>query len=90
MKNLKKAFQENNLNLKELPGVVTRICLKRLNPESLLTDIKRVDNSYRLFAKRHPGIIKPDGWKNFIIEVIGKMENGDKVISQLGWKKSKK
>lgn len=82
---LEKIYQENGLN-KETSKKLILACFDRiaktpLNPKVFLPAIKRTNNSWLLFCKRHPEF-NPDGFKNIMIKKIGLT---DSIKKYLDW-----
>ena len=80
------------LRTKEDVVVLTRVLLQCMinrvpNPlevssSDYLTEIKKIDNGWRLFCKKHPTLkFKEDFWRN---QVIRADENGE-ATKALGW-----
>ena len=72
----------------ELARTLLKCMINRLpNPyevsvHDFLTEIKKIDNGWRLFCKKHPTVkFKEDFWKNYI---LGRDKNG-KFKKALGW-----
>ena len=53
-----------------------------VSTQDFLTEIKKIDNGWRLFCKKHPTLkFKEDFWRNYILD---KDKNG-KFKKALGW-----
>ena len=53
-----------------------------VSTHDFLTEIKRIDNGWRLFCKNHPTLrFKEDFWRNFIL----RKDKDDKFKKALGW-----
>lgn len=51
-----------------------------------LTEIKKIDNGWRLFCKKHPTFkFKEDFWRNFVLS----KDEDDKFKKALGWYRMK-
>ena len=53
-----------------------------ISTDDFLTEIKKIDNEWRLFCKKHPTLkFKEDFWRNYVLR-----EDGDgKFKKVLGW-----
>lgn len=52
-----------------------------INPNDFLNTIKRIDNSWKLFCKKHSGTYKEDAWRNWVL----KLDEDGKFKKALGW-----
>ena len=52
-----------------------------INPHDFLNTIKRIDNSWKLFCKKHSGAYKEDAWRNWVL----KSDKDGKFKKSLGW-----
>ena len=52
-----------------------------INPHDFLNTIKRIDNSWKLFCKKHSGAYKEDAWRNWVL----KSDEDGKFKKALGW-----
>ena len=53
----------------------------KINPNDFLNIIKRIDNSWKLFCKKHSGAYKEDAWRNYVL----KLDEDGKFKKALGW-----
>lgn len=52
-----------------------------MNPLDFLNTLKRIDNSWRLFCKKHSGAYKEDAYRNLLL----KSDKDGKLKKVLGW-----
>ena len=52
-----------------------------INPHYFINTIKRIDNSWKLFCKKHSGAYKEDAWRNCVL----KLDEDGKFKTALGW-----
>lgn len=52
-----------------------------MNPLDFLSTLKRIDNSWRLFCKKHSGAYKEDAYRNLVL----KSDKDGKLKKVLGW-----
>ena len=52
-----------------------------MNPRDFLNTLKRIDNSWRLFCKKHSGAYKEDAWRNLVL----KSDEDGRFKKALGW-----
>ena len=53
-----------------------------VSTQDFLTEIKKIDNGWRLFCKKHPTLkFKEDFWRNYVLREDG----GGKFKKVLGW-----
>ena len=52
-----------------------------MNPHDFLNTLKRIDNSWKLFCKKHSGYYKEDAWRNWVLE----LDEDGKFKKALGW-----
>ena len=52
-----------------------------MNPRDFLNTLKRIDNSWRLFCKKHSGAYKEDASRNWVL----RSDKDGKLKKALGW-----
>lgn len=52
-----------------------------MNPHDFINTLKRIDNSWRLFCKKHSGAYKYDAWRNLVL----KSDEDGRFKKALGW-----
>ena len=82
-----KQIYSKNIDIREKCIQLIDACIKRIeltSDEATINSIKRIDSSFRLFAKT-TNTIKEDGFKNQMIELLKVQKNGNEVINLLNW-----
>lgn len=84
-----KQIWETETDKTERANKIYKACVSRIDGKSqdgFVTSIRRVDNSFRLFAKQTCGV-NPNWLKQEFIGAIKQDEYSDVVLRSLGWDK---
>lgn len=83
-----KQIWESQTDLADRANRIYKACIARIDqtsPSNFINSVKRVDSSFRLFAKRTNDI--NENWlKDRMYEAIKESESADKVLKLLNWK----
>ena len=59
-------YGKRNCAILLLKAMINR--MPKMNPHDFLNTLKRIDNSWRLFCKKHSGAYKEDAWRNLVLK----------------------
>lgn len=72
---IEKAYQDN-INDKAYAAIAAvNIAIKAIPENPTINDYKHAHYAWRAFARRHSGIISPDGFKNTLIKLAPEFKN---------------